>query len=404
MVGPRQSVPTELVVTVDDVEAGRFPTGLSASDTERVETIVLPVNAESATTVRIEVAASTDTLTRDWYSNAFISMPFAIAEMRVGGLGVAAAGPVDTGCVDGLVRIDGLGVPVRISGDPEAARRGEALELIACETVHVSAGDVRIDTTGSSLPLRIDQLVLRSERPVSEPPTMPALSPDWESDVRLTVDIPAGDAGRWLVLGQSHNLGWAATLDGVSLGPPTLVDGFANGWAVPASGGTVELVWTPQKLVDRALVFSAVAVLTILVLAVRPAPLPVGRTTVAMPTFIDPPRRGTRRSRRSAVGAAVGTGLFALVNLPSWPAAALAIAGVAAFAVTRREGARLPPALAASLFAVTSLLIMIEQVLERHPPDFEWPKQFAEFHVLGVLTILLLAVEYVRSAIAPDES
>ena len=101
---------------------------------------------------------------------------------------------------------------------------------------------------------------------------------------------------------------------------------------------------------------------------------------------------------------AVGTGLFALVNLPSWPAAALALAGVAALGVTRREGARLPAALAAGLFAVTSLLIMIEQVLERHPPDFVWPKQFSEFHVLGVLTILLLAVEYVRSAMAPDES
>ena len=404
VVGPRQSVPTELLVTVDNVEAGRFPTGLSTSDTERLETIVLPVDAESATTVRIEVAASTDTLTRDWYSNAFISMPFAIAEMRVGGLGVASAGPVDTGCVDGLVRIDGLGVPVRISGDPESARRGEALELIACDPVPVSAGDVRIDTTGSSLPLTIDQLVLRSERPVSEPPTMPALSPDWQSDVRLTVDIPTGDAGRWLVLGQSHNLGWAATLDGVSLGPPTLVDGFANGWAVPASGGTVELLWTPQKLVDRAFVFSAIAVLTVLALAARPAPLPVGRTTVAMPTFIDPPRRATGRSRRPAVMAAAGAGLFALVNLPSWPLASLAIAGVAAFAVTRREGARLPAALAASLFAVTSLLIMIEQVLERHPPDFGWPKQFADVHVLGVVTILLLAVEYVRSAMAPDES
>ena len=207
-----------------------------------------------------------------------------------------------------------------------------------------------------------------------------------------------------LVLGQSHNRGWTANLDGVSLGPPTLVDGFANGWVVPASGGTVELVWAPQKLVDRALVLSAIAVLVILVLAARPAPLQVGRITAAMPTFIEPPRRGTRRSRRSAVVAAVGTGLFALVNLPSWPVAALALAGVAAFGVTRREGARLPAALAAGLFAITSLLIMIEQVLERHPPDFVWPKQFAEFHVLGVLTILLVAVEYVRTAMAPDES
>jgi len=403
VVGPRQSVPTELLVTVDDVEVGRFPTGLSASDTERVETVVLPVIADAVTTVRIEVAASADALTRDWYSNAFVSMPFAIAEMRVGDLGVASAGPVDTGCVEGLVRIDGLNVPVRISGDPEAARQGEVLDLIACDPVPVSAGDIHVDTTVSSLPLTVDQLVLRSERAVAEPPSMPTLSPDWESDVRLTVEIPQDDASRWLVLGQSHNLGWTATLDGVSLGPPTLVDGFANGWAVPASGGTVELVWTPQQIIDRALVFSVFAVLMILVLAVRPALSPTGRTGAAMPTFIDRPRRGARRSRRSAVFAAVGTGLFALVNLPSWPLGALVIAGVAACGVLRREGARLPAALAACLFAVTSLLIMVEQVFERHPPDFGWPKQFGEFHVLGVTTILLLAVEYVRSAMAPDD-
>ncbi len=127
VVGPRQSVPTELVVTVDDVEAGRFPTGLSASDTERVETIVLPVNAESATTVRIEVAASADTLTRDWYSNAFISMPFAIAEMRVGELGLAAARPGRHSLVRRCCSHRRPRCAVRISGDLEAARRGEAL-------------------------------------------------------------------------------------------------------------------------------------------------------------------------------------------------------------------------------------------------------------------------------------
>ena len=191
--------------------------------------------------------------------------------------------------------------------------------------------------------MTIDQLVLRSERPVPQPPTMPAVSPDWESDVRLTVEIPPGDVDRWLVLGQSHNPGWTATLDGVSLGSPTLVDGFANGWAVPAAGGTVELVWTPQQLVDRALAFSAVAVLAILVLAVRSVPNSAGRTTVAMPTFIDPPRRGVRRSRRTAVLAAVGTGLFALVNLPSWPVAALALAGVAAFGVRDGKGLGFQP-------------------------------------------------------------
>ncbi len=39
----------------------------------------------------------------------------------------------------------------------------------------------------------------------------------------------------WLVLGQSQSAGWSATLPGGrSLGPSQLVDGYANGWYVPA--------------------------------------------------------------------------------------------------------------------------------------------------------------------------
>ncbi|MEO0495431.1 MAG: hypothetical protein AAF081_18645, partial [Actinomycetota bacterium] len=403
VVGPRHSSPTTVVVAVDDVGVGRFPTGISPSEEERVETITLPVAAASATTVRIEIAASDDRVTRDWYSNALISMPVAIAEMRVGGLGVADAGPVDTGCIEGLVRIEGRDVAVRITGDAAAARRGDALALVGCDEVSVPAGDVAIDATGDTLPLTVDQLVLRSERDVAAAEDQPELTPTWHSDVRVTVDVPAGGADRWFVLGQSHNLGWTATIDGVALGEPTLVDGFANGWRIPGDGGTVELVWTPQRLVDRALVFSVVAIVLIATLALRPAPTPVARTTAPVPVLLDPPRRGVRRPTRVAVVTALMTALFAAVNLPTWPPAVVVVGGVAALSVRRIEGARVPAGLAAGLFAITSLLIMAEQVLERHPPGFIWPQQFDEFHVLGVVTILLLAVEYVRCAVAPDD-
>ena len=36
----------------------------------------------------------------------------------------------------------------------------------------------------------------------------------------------------WLVLGQSNNAGWEATVAGDDLGGSTLVDGYANGWLV----------------------------------------------------------------------------------------------------------------------------------------------------------------------------
>lgn len=402
--GPFHSTPAELAVSVDDVEVGRFPTGLGLSDTERVETIVLPIDAPQASTVRIEITASVDRLTRDWYSNAFISMPFSVAEMRVGGLGVAAATSIDTGCVAGLLQVDGADVAVRITGDAETARRGEALRLEACDRVTVEAGEVAVDSTGQALPLTIDQLVLRSDRLVDAAPVLPDLSVDWHSDVHATVDVPAGAGERWLVLGQSHNLGWSARLDGVSLGEPTLIDGFANGWRLPADGGQVVLEWTPQRLVDRALLVSALAILVVMALALRPAPAAMSRTSAAAPTLIDMPVRGARRRSRALWAVAVGAGLFALVNLPTWEWSALLVAGVVAVSLTRTEGARLPAGLAAGLFAITSLLIMVEQALERHPPDFIWPQQFDRFHVLGVVTILLLAADYLRSLVAADDT
>ena len=83
-----------------------------------------------------------------------------------------------------------------------------------------------------------------------------------------------------LILGESINKGWTATVDGgPGLGQPVLIDAFANGWRIdPASiapyvhDGTlaVTLEWTPQKTVDWALMISAATILACLVLALWP--------------------------------------------------------------------------------------------------------------------------------------
>ena len=45
---------------------------------------------------------------------------------------------------------------------------------------------------------------------------------------------------------------------------------------------------------------------------------------------------------------------------------------------------------------------MVEQRRFRHPPDFVWPQQFENVHVLAVLALLLLFADYLRSALRPD--
>ena len=39
---------------------------------------------------------------------------------------------------------------------------------------------------------------------------------------------------------------------------------------------------------------------------------------------------------------------------------------------------------------ISKLLIVIEQIIERHPRDFVWPLFFEDFHILGVVSVLFV--------------
>ena len=85
----------------------------------------------------------------------------------------------------------------------------------------------------------------------------------------MTLKVAPSARASWLVLGQSYNDGWTASTDTGGLGPQLLVNGYANGWQLPAHEGplVVHLRWTPQRVVDIAVGLSAVATALVLVLA-----------------------------------------------------------------------------------------------------------------------------------------
>ena len=56
----------------------------------------------------------------------------------------------------------------------------------------------------------------------------------------LSVELPAGEPGRLLVLAETARSSWSASLDGAGLSRTT-VDGWAQGFLLPADGGTVTL-------------------------------------------------------------------------------------------------------------------------------------------------------------------
>ncbi|ROO90006.1 GT2 family glycosyltransferase [Actinocorallia herbida] len=108
------------------------------------------------------------------------------------------------------------------------------------------------------------------------------ITPLRSGEVAARVEIPAGEAGRKVVLAEPTG-GWTATMGGKAA-PAVTVDGWAAGWEVPESGGTFvlersERLWTAWVAVQ------GVALLLVIVLA-----LPGGET----------PIRGRRRGRRAA--------------------------------------------------------------------------------------------------------
>ena len=156
----------------------------------------------------------------------------------------------------------------------------------------------------------------------------PEATVDRESASAYRVTTAAADEPYLLVLGQNIGPGWRATMDGVALGPPVVVDGYAMGWWVrDLDPHEFHIEYAPQRVSDVALAASGGAVLlsTGLLLApgrgsgvpARPAPAPA-----VVPANVG---SGPRRRRERAGWLLFVVGCWVFAGLPG-----AAVAGVVA--------------------------------------------------------------------------
>ncbi len=298
------TVPTEVTVSTPSGSA-TVPLPPVAQSTVPGAVVDVPISfpALRGQRIRVTVDAVRPVTTVNYYSEVPSGLPLGIAEVGIPGVHAPALpAAVPSSCRNDLLAVDGTPVWVSISGSTSAALSRQALQVSLCGpdaaglalgpgTHHLTA--VRGHLTGWNL----DQLVLDSAPGggaaappgatgmVSPPPAGPApavtvLSRHATSMQLRLSGISPTSAPFELVLGESLNAGWTATVAGSgSLGPPVLVDGFANGFrVVPASlgpalhGGTVlvTLRWTPQQRETAALVVSAIAILACVVIGFVP--------------------------------------------------------------------------------------------------------------------------------------
>jgi hypothetical protein len=449
------SVPTEVQLWVDGVPGERLAVPeITDGDRQNATTDVdLPLSEPvTGSRFRVKLTGVRETLTNDWVSDNPIPQPAAIAEIGLPGPRVPALPETfDTGCRDDLLTHDGAEVPVRITGSTADALAGGPLPLRLCgdeSTLRIEGGDHELRSAeGVDTGLDVDQLVLRSAAggaadTGTEPLVAAALdeagqdeagtaageagpaagdappdeaggtddaaaavpAPEVEvvaqdaDHLRLSVTGATRDEPFWLVLGQSHNDGWTATLDGRTLPAPELVDGFANGWLVVPSEDSfaVDLDFAPQRRVNLALIVSGIAVLGCLLLLVRRP-----KRAVVAPSAMPEPYAHVLAFRYHGALPAVRTAWIAglCVGLLGFLLAGLAVGlvvGAAAGFGARHEKFRRWLLLGApAALGIAALYVLYIQLRHSPEPSFEWPLEMERVHPLGWLTVMLLVADVV---------
>ncbi len=142
---------------------------------------------------------------------------------------------------------------------------------------------------------------------ITTPKGLPVPVPSGVHDIDTT--IPAGPAGRVLRLAENADPDWQATLNGVPLKATAPVDGWAQGFELPATGGTLDVTRTGSLLHTGWVWLQLLLGVTVLVLALpgrrnhNDDDLPeevVAAAALAAAAQAQAPLPGSRRARRMA--------------------------------------------------------------------------------------------------------
>jgi arabinofuranan 3-O-arabinosyltransferase len=272
---------SEVEISVDGVSMGRYP--LSARET------TIPLGVPTARELTLSITQ---------LSNPAAEELVGISELEVGNwslelvpLHEAVGRCASIGTLDGAPLEAAVAEPIGDDGTFTLANCGDG-------HLRLDAGERRLRTAG---PWLLDRLYLldADDAPVRAGPLPEVRLTSWSPRSR-TVEITGADGPFALVLAEAAGRAWTASVDGVDLGPGSVVNGYAAAWPMDVSGDAiVELHYEPQRRADVALGASLLALVGCLVVLVRgrkPGPY-VSRAGPAAATGEARPHREAIRAR-----------------------------------------------------------------------------------------------------------
>jgi hypothetical protein len=431
----RHSVPTQLRIDAGG-ESRTVDIPPVADEGTPGTTVDVPVTFEPLTgsDIRVTITGTRPVTTIEYHENQPIAMPVAIAEVGIPGvLRDPVPATIPSVCRDDLLTVDGEPLPVRLVGDAAIAQSGGVIDVEPCEgPVSLRAGDHLVESApGRATGVDVDGLVLGSEADASamvlgpggsleraiKPPERlvsetPAVRVVRDGRTKKEIEVRGARPGTpfWLVLGQSNNAGWKATVDGEGAsirsgdgdGASALVDGYANGWLVTPSSGSfrMTLEWEPQRTVWVALAISVATLLLCIVLAcwrrrrgrgddARPADERDAPPVLASPLEAT----GANATRRTAIVATVAAGLVAALVSRWWVGIVVA---ACVLAVLVRPRLRFLLTIGApACIAIAAVYVVVQQYRYRYPYGYFWVDHFSAVANVVWLGVLLLAADAV---------
>ncbi len=167
-----------------------------------------------------------------------------------------------------VAKVDGRPLRLRPTTEKLAELDQQGTRWTSCGTTTLDAGKHVIDEQPG---FTLDSLdLLDVQQTAHRTPTPPTIHVTHDGSSSKTVKVTShGPAA--VVIGQSFDPRWHASVDGKDLGAPQVIDGYSVGWVLPKAGHhTVTMRYGPQTRADVAIGVSAavlLAALAILVLA-----------------------------------------------------------------------------------------------------------------------------------------